>query len=234
MESIPEVLEDKESSTEQSDTASVHDIDYVNPRGVRFTQSTQRDGNRRFFFCHLRQLKTFCLFASSYRRLSCLAGGSLIPYGLPCLRELFRFLISLTNPHDRHNTDTMMHMGLQLLTVALESGHISNYQSLLVLVKDELCRHLLQVLQDGRKKAPALFFSEHTSHKIIFKMFLLLWDWFSSRYCLFLAAECRENKPLCLLHKNLLFALWKHEATSEVPTGGKSVVLDGQSDILKF
>lgn len=48
VESIPEVLEDKESSTEQSDTASVHDIDYVNPRGVRFTQSTQRDGERPF------------------------------------------------------------------------------------------------------------------------------------------------------------------------------------------
>lgn len=42
VESIPEVLED--SVTEQSDTASVHDMDYVNPRGVRFTQSTQRDG----------------------------------------------------------------------------------------------------------------------------------------------------------------------------------------------
>lgn len=44
MESIPEVLEDKDSITEQSDSASVHDMDYVNPRGVRFTQSTQRDG----------------------------------------------------------------------------------------------------------------------------------------------------------------------------------------------
>ncbi|KAM8739258.1 Golgi-specific brefeldin A-resistance guanine nucleotide exchange factor 1 isoform 2-T3 [Acanthopagrus schlegelii] len=116
VESIPEVLEDKESVTEQSDSTSVHDMDYVNPRGVRFTQSTQRDG------------------------------ASLIPYGLPCLRELYRFLISLTNPHDRHNTDTMMHMGLQLLTVALESGHIANYQSLLSLVKDELCRHLFQLL----------------------------------------------------------------------------------------
>lgn len=51
----------------------------------------------------------------------------------------------MTNPHDRHNTEAMMHMGLQLLTVALESGHIANYQSLLVLVKDELCRHLFQV-----------------------------------------------------------------------------------------
>ncbi|XP_071758007.2 Golgi-specific brefeldin A-resistance guanine nucleotide exchange factor 1 [Centroberyx gerrardi] len=120
VESIPEVLEDKESITEQSDSASVHDMDYVNPRGVRFTQSTQRDG------------------------------ASLIPYGLPCLRELFRFLISLTNPHDRHNTDAMMHMGLQLLTVALEAAHIASYQSLLGLVKDELCRHLFQLLSVDR------------------------------------------------------------------------------------
>ncbi|KAM4615448.1 Golgi-specific brefeldin A-resistance guanine nucleotide exchange factor 1 [Polymixia lowei] len=120
VESIPEVLEDKESATEQSDSASVHDMDYVNPRGVRFTQSTQRDG------------------------------ASLIPYGLPCLRELFRFLISLTNPHDRHNTDAMMHMGLQLLTAALESAHIATYQSLLGLVKDELCRHLFQLLNVDR------------------------------------------------------------------------------------
>lgn len=84
----------------------------------------------------LSNLLSFCLLS---------VGASLIPYGLPCLRELFRFLISLTNPHDRHNTDAMMHMGLQLLTVALESAHIPNYQSLLVLVKDELCRHLFQV-----------------------------------------------------------------------------------------
>lgn len=29
--------------------------------------------------------------------------GRLIPYGLPCVRELFRFLVSLINPHDSHN-----------------------------------------------------------------------------------------------------------------------------------
>uniref|UniRef100_A0A673WLU2 Golgi-specific brefeldin A-resistance guanine nucleotide exchange factor 1 n=1 Tax=Salmo trutta TaxID=8032 RepID=A0A673WLU2_SALTR len=121
VESIPEVLEDRDSVTEQSDSASIHDMDYVNPRGVRFTpQQTQRDG------------------------------AALIPYGLPCLRELFRFLISLTNPHDRHNTDAMMHMGLQLLTVALEAAHIAPYQSLLGLVKDELCRHLFQLLNVDR------------------------------------------------------------------------------------
>lgn len=89
----------------------------------------------------------YCLFHNNSCFFSSLwyKGASLVPYGLPCLREVFRFLISLTNPHDRHNTDAMMHMGLQLLTVALESAHIANYQSLLVLVKDELCRHLLQV-----------------------------------------------------------------------------------------
>ncbi|XP_041737475.2 Golgi-specific brefeldin A-resistance guanine nucleotide exchange factor 1 isoform X2 [Coregonus clupeaformis] len=121
VESIPEVLEDGDSVTEQSDSASLHDMDYVNPRGVRFTpQQTQRDG------------------------------AALVPYGLPCLRELFRFLISLTNPHDRHNTEAMMHMGLQLLTVALEAAHIAPYQSLLGLVKDELCRHLFQLLSVDR------------------------------------------------------------------------------------
>lgn len=41
----------------------------------------------------------------------------------------------------------MMHMGLQLLTVALEAAHIAPYQSLLGLVKDELIRHLFQVYQ---------------------------------------------------------------------------------------
>uniref|UniRef100_A0A8C1HSE8 Golgi-specific brefeldin A-resistance guanine nucleotide exchange factor 1 n=1 Tax=Cyprinus carpio carpio TaxID=630221 RepID=A0A8C1HSE8_CYPCA len=109
VESIPEVLEDRDLLADQSDSASVHDMDYVNPRGVRFTQSTQKEG------------------------------AALIPYGLPCLRELFRFLISLTNPHDRHNSDVMLHMGLQLLNVALEAAHIAPYQSLLCLVKDELC-----------------------------------------------------------------------------------------------
>ncbi|XP_064000885.1 Golgi-specific brefeldin A-resistance guanine nucleotide exchange factor 1 isoform X2 [Pogoniulus pusillus] len=120
VESIPEVLEECTSVAEHSDSASVHDMDYVNPRGVRFTQSSQKEG------------------------------AALLPYGLPCIRELFRFLISLTNPHDRHNSEVMIHMGLQLLTVALESASIANCQSLLGLVKEELCRHLFQLLSVER------------------------------------------------------------------------------------
>ncbi|XP_077786805.1 Golgi-specific brefeldin A-resistance guanine nucleotide exchange factor 1 isoform X2 [Podarcis muralis] len=120
VESIPEVLEECTSVAEHSDSASVHDMDYVNPRGVRFTQCSQKEGT------------------------------ALVPYGLPCIRELLRFLISLTNPHDRHNSEVMIHMGLQLLTVALELTSVANCPSLLGLVKEELCRYLFQLLNVER------------------------------------------------------------------------------------
>ncbi|KAM5271961.1 Golgi-specific brefeldin A-resistance guanine nucleotide exchange factor 1 isoform 14-T14 [Ctenodactylus gundi] len=120
VESIPEVLEECTSPAEHSDSASVHDMDYVNPRGVRFTQSSQKEGT------------------------------ALVPYGLPCIRELFRFLISLTNPHDRHNSEVMIHMGLHLLTVALESAPVAQCQTLLSLIKDEMCRHIFQLLSIER------------------------------------------------------------------------------------
>lgn len=69
------------------------------------------------------------------------------PYSLPCVRELLRFLVSLINPYDQHNTDVMIHMGLSLLTIALESGadHIARFQSLLALVKDDMAKHLVFV-----------------------------------------------------------------------------------------
>lgn len=50
VESIPEVLEDRDLLGDQSDAASVHDMDYVNPRGVRFTQSTQKEGTAWILF----------------------------------------------------------------------------------------------------------------------------------------------------------------------------------------
>uniref|UniRef100_A0A2D4K8X0 Mon2/Sec7/BIG1-like HUS domain-containing protein n=1 Tax=Micrurus paraensis TaxID=1970185 RepID=A0A2D4K8X0_9SAUR len=117
VESIPEVLEECASIT---DSVSIHDMDYVNPRGVRFTQCSQKEGT------------------------------TLVPYGLPCIRELLRFLISLTNPHDRHNSEVMIHMGLQLLTVALELTCVANCPSLLGLIKEELCRYLFQLLNMER------------------------------------------------------------------------------------
>ncbi|XP_070186725.1 Golgi-specific brefeldin A-resistance guanine nucleotide exchange factor 1-like isoform X2 [Littorina saxatilis] len=120
-----EVADDNDS-VNSADLSSIHEPEFVNPKGVRFTQPQQQQHNKE--------------------------GYPLIPYGLPCVRELFRFLISLTNPVDRHNTDVMIHMGLSLLTVALETGadHISCYNSLGYLVKDELCRSLSMLLQSER------------------------------------------------------------------------------------
>ncbi|KAI0212076.1 Golgi-specific brefeldin A-resistance guanine nucleotide exchange factor 1 [Lamellibrachia satsuma] len=111
----------REASAPPPNRSSGHEVDYVNPRGVRFT---------------------------SHHRGS----GPLVPYGLPCVRELFRFLMSLTNPLDRQNTDVMVHMGLSLLTVALEAGadHISKFNSLLYLIKDDMCKNLFFLLQSDR------------------------------------------------------------------------------------
>lgn len=74
-------------------------------------------------------------------------GVPLGPYGLVCVRELFRFLISLCNPLDKQNTEVMIHLGLTLLTVALEVGadSIGKYSTLLTLVKNELSRNLFSV-----------------------------------------------------------------------------------------
>lgn len=80
-------------------------------------------------------------------RLESVSGATLIPYGLPLIHELFRFLISLINPLDKQNSDVMIHMGLSLLTIALEVGadSIGKYESLLEMVKDDLCRNLFAV-----------------------------------------------------------------------------------------
>ncbi|KAL3273590.1 hypothetical protein HHI36_015022 [Cryptolaemus montrouzieri] len=77
---------------------------------------------------------------------------SFLPYGLACVKELFRFLISLCNPHDKQNTDVMIHLGLTLLTVAFEVGadNIGKFPSLLALMKDDLCRNLFSLLNTER------------------------------------------------------------------------------------
>ncbi len=78
--------------------------------------------------------------------------GSLVPYGLPCVRELFRFLISLINPHDSHNHDSMIQIALSLLATALETGadSLDKFESLLILVKDDLARNLVSLLSAER------------------------------------------------------------------------------------
>ncbi|KAH0834479.1 hypothetical protein FOPE_03531 [Fonsecaea pedrosoi] len=71
------------------------------------------------------------------------------PYALPSIKELFRVLIDLLDPHDKTHTDAMRIMALRIIDVALEvSGpSIAKQPVLAALVQDDLCRHLFQLVR---------------------------------------------------------------------------------------
>ncbi|EAW13056.1 Sec7 domain-containing protein [Aspergillus clavatus NRRL 1] len=71
------------------------------------------------------------------------------PYSLPSIRELFRVLIDLLDPHNRQHTDPMRVMALRIIDVALEVAgpSIAKHPSLAALAKDDLCRHLFQLVR---------------------------------------------------------------------------------------
>ena len=119
---------EEKRSTTKTKKSSKAGGDYVNPRGVRFIQETS---------------------ASSSTGSTTTTNAANTPYGLPCVRELLRFLISLINTK---NSDLMISMGLNLITIGLESGidYISSYQSLLAYVKDDLLKNLYQLLSTER------------------------------------------------------------------------------------
>jgi hypothetical protein len=116
----------------------------------------------------------------------------LTPYGWPCVRGLFRFLTTLINNYDksvpilhdtfaiddlslrRNNTEYMMTVGLNLLTVALEVGadHIANYPLLLSIVKDSLCRNLLSVSRTSLRRFSSSEIYCRCSAAIVYNYFL--------------------------------------------------------------
>ena len=75
--------------------------------------------------------------------------GDSRPYGLPSIRELFRVLSDLLDPHDRQRTDTLRVMALRIVNVALEVAgpSIAHHPSLALLAKDNLCRNLFQLVR---------------------------------------------------------------------------------------
>ncbi|XP_016981293.1 Golgi-specific brefeldin A-resistance guanine nucleotide exchange factor 1 isoform X2 [Drosophila rhopaloa] len=112
-----------EAGERSSTLTEANSSEYINSVGVRFTQqSTDQDA------------------------------ATLSPYGLPFIQELFRFLIIICKPKDEHNSDSMTHTGLSLLTVAFEvaADNIGKYEGLLELVKDDLCRNLISLLSSER------------------------------------------------------------------------------------
>ncbi|OJJ50935.1 hypothetical protein ASPZODRAFT_55909 [Penicilliopsis zonata CBS 506.65] len=71
------------------------------------------------------------------------------PYSLASIRELFRVLIDLLDPHNPQHTDTMRVMALRIIDVALEVAGpaIARHPTLAALAEDDLCRHLFQLVR---------------------------------------------------------------------------------------
>ncbi|KAL2800397.1 hypothetical protein BJX66DRAFT_331975 [Aspergillus keveii] len=76
-------------------------------------------------------------------------GGEVKPYSLASIRELFRVLIDLLDPHNRQHTDAMRVMALRIIDVALEVAgpSIARHPSLASLAQNDLCRHLFQLVR---------------------------------------------------------------------------------------
>ena len=71
------------------------------------------------------------------------------PYSLPSIRELFRVLVDLLQPHNRQHADAMRVMALRIIDVALEVAgpSIAKHPSLATLARNDLCRHLFQLVR---------------------------------------------------------------------------------------
>lgn len=71
------------------------------------------------------------------------------PYSLPSIRELFRVLVDLLQPHSRQHSDALRVMALRIIDVALEVAgpSIARHPSLATLAKDDLCRYLFQLVR---------------------------------------------------------------------------------------
>ena len=74
---------------------------------------------------------------------------AITPYSLPSIRELFRVLVDLLQPHNRQHADAMRVMALRIIDVALEVAgpSIAKHPSLATLARNDLCRHLFQLVR---------------------------------------------------------------------------------------
>ncbi|KAK8119006.1 uncharacterized protein PG998_003632 [Apiospora kogelbergensis] len=71
------------------------------------------------------------------------------PYSLPSMKELFRVLVDLLDPHDDRQTDIMRVMALRIIHVALEVAgpSIARHPALATVAEDKLCRYLFQLVR---------------------------------------------------------------------------------------
>ncbi|KAI1857702.1 hypothetical protein JX265_011117 [Neoarthrinium moseri] len=71
------------------------------------------------------------------------------PYSLPSMKELFRVLVDLLDPHDKTQGDNMRVMALRIIHVALEVAgpSIARHPALAFVAEDKLCRYLFQLVR---------------------------------------------------------------------------------------
>ncbi|OMJ24537.1 hypothetical protein AYI70_g1519 [Smittium culicis] len=68
-------------------------------------------------------------------------------YGIASVHELLRVLVMLTNPQNLQYTDTMRHLSIKALQVAIQTSsfNLSNFDGLKALVLNDLCHNLLLI-----------------------------------------------------------------------------------------
>ncbi|KHJ35807.1 putative sec7 domain-containing protein [Erysiphe necator] len=71
------------------------------------------------------------------------------PYSMPSIRELFRVLVDLLDPHDRVHPDALRVITLRIIDVALQVAgpSIAIHPSLAAIAEDRLCRYLFQLIR---------------------------------------------------------------------------------------
>jgi hypothetical protein len=74
------------------------------------------------------------------------SASSALPYGIPALHRVFRFLTNLINPGDVRNSEQDRILGLRLIRTVLEtsSARIGTFPPLIAVIQEELCKFLLQ------------------------------------------------------------------------------------------
>jgi hypothetical protein len=120
------------------------------------------------------------------------------PYGVHGLVRLFRFLCSIVNPKDINNTESMQFLGLGLINTIIEvrSKSLQNIPKLMSVIKDDLCRFLLQVWCYTHTHTHTISFFilfKHSFSLLCSHLFLSFLNWFRCYHFIYFSIFNRMN-----------------------------------------
>lgn len=137
------------SEPEQSSTAQERSEDAPNGPSDARPSSSPRRVSGGIDSVSFNSLNTSTTDLAQNSEMSSDETGTIKPYSLPSIRELFRVLVELLQPHNRQHADVMRVMALRIIDVALEVAgpSLAKHPSLATLAKDDLCRNLFQLVR---------------------------------------------------------------------------------------